>query len=72
MKFKVKVDCDYLMGHLRYGHYEGEVDVENEEELKELIENEEIIDYLDIVVDDYEIEDAPVDYGSLKYKKVED
>ena len=22
-KFKVTQDCDYVMGHLRYGHFEG-------------------------------------------------
>ena len=30
MKFKVTQECDYVQGHLRYGHYEGIVEVKAE------------------------------------------
>ena len=38
MKFKVTQECDYVQGHLRYGHYEGIVEVKDEDELKEKID----------------------------------
>lgn len=32
-KFRVTQDLDYVMGHLRYGHLEGEFEAESKEEL---------------------------------------
>jgi len=66
-KYKVTIPVDYVQGHLRYGHLEGIVKVENEEELKKLIENKEIEDYLSIEVDDYRVED----YGDAMYEYLE-
>lgn len=57
MKFFVTADVDWVMGYLRYGHMEGTVEVESEEELKAMIESGSINDYLDLVVDDYRVED---------------
>lgn len=59
MKFNVTADLDWVSGYLRYGHLEGIVDVESEEELETLIESGDIKDYLDLVVDDYEVNDYP-------------
>lgn len=42
---------------MRYGHLEGIVDVGSEEELDALIESGDIKHYLDLVVDDYEVDD---------------
>lgn len=56
MKFLVTADLDYVQGHLRYGHLEGVVDVESEDELNKLIDSGEIEEYLSVVVDDYRIE----------------
>lgn len=42
---------------MRYGHLEGIVDVASEEELKALIDSGAIRDYLDVVVDDFEVYD---------------
>ena len=56
-KVTLKGNVDYIQGHLRYGHYEAEVDAEfvknsTQEQLKKYLkENGEL------VVDDYEIED---------------
>lgn len=66
MKFRVTRDTDYVMGHLRYGHAEGIVEVESEEELRKLIESDAIYDYLDLVVDSYSVED--VCYGDYPVK----
>ena len=37
MKFKVYKDLDYVIGHLRYGHFEGIVEAEDEEELEKCL-----------------------------------
>ena len=60
MKFKVIQESDYVIGHLRYGHREGIIEAESKEEALKLLENGEA-DSLDLIVDDYEIEDA--DFG---------
>lgn len=57
-KVKLVGDLDYVAGHLRYGHYEVEVDevfVKNstKQQLKEhLLNNGELI------IDDFEIDDS--------------
>ena len=71
-EYKVTIPVDYVQGHLRYGHLEGIVEVENEEELKKLIESKEIDEYLSIEVDDYSVEDyGDVQYENLQYKELE-
>lgn len=59
MNFKVSQDCNYVNGYLRYGHFEGIVEAENEEELKKIIKEspENIKDYMSFELDDYEIND---------------
>jgi hypothetical protein len=71
MKFKVSQKCDYVMGHLRYGHLEGVVDVKDEEELKGLIESDEITDYMEFRVDDYEIEECDTGCNKIEYQLME-
>ena len=65
-KFKVRQDADYLMGHLRYGHREGGIEANSVEDALNKLQNEGYTDYLDLVVDDYEVEDA--NYGSNPFK----
>lgn len=70
MKFAVTRDTDYVMGYLKYGHLEGVVEVESEAELRKLIDNGKIRDYLDLVIDEYEVEDIdhgdhPVEYEAI-------
>lgn len=70
MKFAVTRNVDYVMGYLKYGHFEGVVEVESEAELRKLIDNGKIRDYLDLVVDEYEVEDIdhgdhPVEYEAI-------
>ncbi len=64
-KIKVKFDIplDYIIGHLRYGHKEGILEF-TEEEFERLkkdpmnfIDKEDILSNLELIVDDYRIED---------------
>ena len=70
MKFFVTADLDWIMGYLKYGHLEGVVEVESEDELNELIESGDIVDYLSVVVDDYRVEDWD-DPERFEYSEVE-
>mgnify|MGYP003532807829 FL=1 len=65
-KFKVRQDADYVMGHLKYGHREGVIEASSVEDVINKLQNDGCIDYLDLVVDDYEVEDA--NYGSNPFK----
>ena len=72
-RVKIKPPTDYVMGYLRYGHYEGLINL-NDEEFKEFEKNP--INFLsknnfdlNFVVDDYRIEDkgeiCDVEYNKL-------
>lgn len=69
--YKVYADLDYVSGCLRYGHLEGEIKCESEEELKEMIKNGTIQEYLEVVVDDYSVEDYG-DIGEYEYELVKE
>ena len=64
-KIKVKFDIplDYIMGHLRHGHKEGVLELTKEEfeKLKKdpmnFIDEEDILSNLELIIDDYRIED---------------
>lgn len=64
-KFKVEVPVEYVMGHLRYGHYEVELEAESIDAAKKYLQTEDGQDYIiengDLEIDDYSVEDA----GSL-------
>lgn len=57
-------NVDYIDGYLRYGHFELDLDNEDLEDFKKLI-NEEKIEYLKengiLIIDDYRIND----YGEI-------
>ena len=61
MRVRIKIPVGWMQGHLRYGHLEGELEVSSQEQLNKLLSDEALMDYLDVVVDDYEVED----YGDL-------
>ena len=53
-KFKIEVPCDYIQGHLRYGHGEAIIEAEDIEQAKEIAKDWD--DY-SLIVDDYEVDD---------------
>ena len=58
-KYRVSVPVDYVAGHLRYGHYETEIEAESLEKVKEYIKTDEGKEDIEdgiFEVDDYEIE----------------
>lgn len=70
-KFRVTQDLDYVVGHLRYGHKEGIVEVESEDELKEMIDSGEIFDYMDVEVDDYSVEDYDDGGNKVEWEQID-
>jgi hypothetical protein len=62
----VSANVDYIMGHLRYGHYEGTLRL-TEEEYQEFMANpvpfvkanrDKFMDDLELIVDDWSVEDV--------------
>lgn len=71
MKFRVTQEANYVMGHLRYGHREGIIEADSKEEALKLLQGNED-DYLDLVVDDYEIEDADFENNPFEIEEIYD
>ena len=66
-KFLVRQEADYVVGHLRYGHREGYIEADSIEEARRKVEEEEGYDEcLNLVVDDYEVDD--VEYGDNEFE----
>ena len=66
-KVKMRIDYDYIRGHLRYGHSEGVINL-TEEELKMLQENpERAVNELGLDCDlELEIDDCSIEeYGNI-------
>lgn len=55
-KFMVTQDLDYIVGHLRYGHKEMIIEADSLEEVKTMFADGDTSE-LDIIIDDYEIDD---------------
>jgi len=68
MKFKVSQDCDYVMGHLRYGHLECEVEANSEEMALEMVENGEYD--MELVIDDYSVDNYNVGNNRKEVVKI--
>ena len=67
-KFNVKIQCDYVTGHLRYGHLEGVIEAESAEDATQLAL--EYPDMLDLVIDDYRVNDYEIDDNSISVTEV--
>lgn len=66
MKFRITQRADYVMGHLRYGHREGVVEANSLKEVCEKLQDGYFVDDLELIVDDYEVED--VGYGTNPFQ----
>ena len=71
MKFRISQDCDYVMGYLRYGHLEGEIEADSLEEAKEKIEKYPR-DYMELIVDDYDVEDYDCGDNEVEIEQIEE
>lgn len=65
-KYFVYAPVDYVMGYLRYGHFEGEIEIPDDK-----INDEEYIisairDEGELIVDDWRVED----YGDIEISEV--
>ena len=67
-KILIDAPLEYVIGHLRYGHLEGVIEVPDEEFEKfkenpiDFLYDNEYIDGLDLLIDDLEIDDrGPID-----------
>jgi hypothetical protein len=71
-RFKISIPLEYVMGHLRYGHLEYEVDADTFEEAMERIMDGSEDDY-ELIVDDWEVSDyGDVDYDDARIISVEE
>ena len=68
-KILIDAPLEYVAGYLRYGHLEGVIEVPDEEFEKfkenpiDFLYDNEYIDELDLLIDDWEIDDrGPIDY----------
>lgn len=71
-KFRVRQDADYVIGHLRYGHREGVIEADSKEDALDKLQNEGYTDYLDLKVDDYEVEVAEYGDNEFEIEEVEE
>ena len=65
-KFRVSQEADYVTGHLRYGHREGVIEADNKEDALNKLQKKGYTDFLELVVDDYEVDS--VDYGDNEFE----
>ena len=68
-KILIDAPLEYVAGQLRYGHLEGVIEIPDEEFNKfkenpiDFLNDNEYIDELDLLIDDWEVDDrGPIDY----------
>lgn len=72
MKVRITKDCDFVVGHLRYGHFETEVEVNSLEEAKKMFPDEYESYYnMDLIVDDYEVDDYEISSSPMEFEVIE-
>ena len=74
MKFRISQDCDYVNGYLRYGHLEGEIEVNSKEELEKMIKENpaEVREYMNLIIDDYEVNDYDEGDNPIEFKEIKE
>ena len=74
-KFFITAPVDYIMGYLKYGHFEGEIEVPDSEienfkaNPKQWIKDNDKIDGLDFLLDDWSVEDVG-DIDEVQWRKI--
>ena len=74
-KVFVSANVEYVMGYLRYGHYEGEIEVPDTEwekfqaNPKQWIKDNDKIDDLDFLLDDWSVENVG-DIDEVQWRKI--
>lgn len=72
MKVRITKDCDFVVGHLRYGHFETEVEVNSLEEAKEMFPDDRQSCYnMNLIVDDYEVDDYEISSRPMEFEVIE-
>lgn len=75
-KVFVSYPVDYVAGHLRYGHKEGEITFKTNEDYEAFKADPEkfLRDYgdldLDLIVDDWEVDDYDGDIHDVEFKEL--
>ena len=74
-KYRINVPVGWIMGHLRYGHFEGIVEL-TDKQLEEInsggVNRRDFCrEYLDLVVDNYRVDDYG-DIGDIELEEVKD
>ena len=73
MKVRITKDCDFVTGHLRYGHLETEVEVNSLEEAKEMFPDESKSYYnMDLVVNSYAVNGYEVSSSPMQYEVIKE
>lgn len=70
MKFRITKDCD-AFGHLLFGHLEGVIEASSEEDAIAKVKSGEARDFLEFVLDDYDL-DRYNDWGEPEIEPVEE
>lgn len=66
-KYLVYAPVDYVVGHLRYGHFEGEIEIPDDKLTDKDWIRQAIREDCELLVDDWEIDD----YGSIEMECLE-
>lgn len=70
-KIRVTSSLDYVMGHLRYGHLEMEIEKEKWKSMSEEEQRECLVDEGELIIDDYSVDDMG-DMGDIETEDVEE
>lgn len=71
-KFLVTQECDYVQGYLRDGHRECYIFADSLEEAKKKFEDEHWDEDMELIVDDYRIEDWDADGNPYEFFEVDE
>lgn len=73
MKVRITKDCDFVVGYLKYGYLETEVEVNSLEEAKEMFPDESKSYYnMDLVVNSYAVNDYEVSSSPMQYEVIKE